>query len=154
MAVGDHIILPDWIYEGAEVYVHMTRGKSWHTPDPEPATVARFTNQRIIVDTHRDRGWAFAKDTLRGIGPAGNYDLIHPNSNAVTVMLRTSAVKEAMGPLRTVFHDMSLRGRMGWDELPDALETAEAFHEASLEAIERLAEARERYGEGSRRVQR
>jgi hypothetical protein len=140
--------LPDWIHEGAEVYVEKARDRGWVTPDPKPVTVVRFTPQRVVVENEDGEQWQFRKDDLRG-GPGGSWDLIPADSNRVISMLRTRAVSDAMSELRSVFREMELYARIGKDELPLALEAAEKFHDASLKAIDGLVEARQRYGDGS-----
>lgn len=142
--------LPDWIYEGAEVWVHQVYG-GWGRQAPRRAKVVRFTNTRIMVEEAVLGEAGFTKDRLRGIGKAGDYKLIRADSDEVITTLRMAAVRAAMSNLRSVSQEMSVGGRLGWDELPDALEAAEALHEASFAAIEAIERARDRYGEGERR---
>lgn len=142
--------LPDWIYEGAEVWVHQNRG-AYGNQSPRPARVARFTEQRIMVDEQNLGEAAFSKDELRGIGSARNYTLLSPNDEKIITTLRVEAVSNAMNRLREIFRDMQLGGRIGWNELPDAQEAAEMFHDASYEALQAIEHARQRYGPGNRR---
>jgi hypothetical protein len=142
--------LPDWIYEGAEVWVHQVSG-GWGRQVPRQAKVVRFTNTRIMVEESVLGEVGFSKDRLRGIGKAGDYELIRPDSEKVVATLRTAAVSAAMSDLRKVIRDMESGGRLGWDDLPDAQEAAERIHEASYKAIEGIEKARERYGAGERR---
>jgi hypothetical protein len=142
--------VPDWIYEEAEVWVYQNRG-SWGRQEPRPAKVVRFTAQRIVVMESVLGEVMFTKEKLEGIGKAGNYMLLRPDDEKVISTLRTAAVKKAMARLREVAREMQLGGRIGWDDLPDAREAAEAFHEASYEAIRALEQASEQYGDGERR---
>jgi hypothetical protein len=145
--------LPDWIYEGAAVYSLRVSGNWGGTPDPIPVEVLRFTPTRIVV---RDRGSesAYSKKDLRGIGSVGDYKLVPDDDPHVITSLRKAAVKKSMEKLRAVFDEMSYGNKINWNELPNALEAAERFHDASFEAIKGMEEARDRYGEGERRVGR
>ena len=152
--MSDKIVLPDWLYEGAEVWVRRVHGGWSSEARPSPRKVLRFTAQRVIVEWSPGYEAAFAKDTLKGIGDVKNYELIPAHHNSVTNTLRSDAVKEAMRELRAVFSQLLVGNRIGWDELPDAVEAAELLRNASSLAVIKLAQAADRYGEGSPRRQR
>lgn len=146
--------LPEWVTEGAEVWLRRSRGAWRSDADPEPATVVRFTPQRVIVADRRGNEHHFTKSNLRGVGRDGDYDLISPDDPRVVTGLRNQAVAAGMSELRNVITDLLLGSRLNWNELPDARDAAERIHEASGDAVMAIARAAERYGDGLRRGER
>lgn len=151
-AVSD-VVLPDWVFEGAQVWMLRTRGNWGSTPDPTPVTVVRFTAQRVIVN-QRGEELSFLKDNLNGIGKASDSRLISDDATDVVNFKRKQAVRGSMSPLRGLINDLLLGNRIGWDELPDALEAALMLRNAAEEAVWGLERAADRYGEGLARKDR
>lgn len=143
--------LPEWVTEGADVWLRHSRGAWRSEADPEPATVVRFTPQRVVVTDRRGNERQFNKSNLRGIGRDGDFDLISPDDPRVITGLRNQAVQRAMSELRDVISKLLLGSRLNWNELPDARDAAELIHEASGNAVLAIARAAERYGDGLRR---
>jgi hypothetical protein len=59
-----------------------------------------------------------------------------------------------MAELRSVVNELLLGNRIGWNELPNAVEAAEMLNSASSLAVIKLARAADRYGEGLPRSDR
>lgn len=152
--MSDDIVLPDWIYEGAEVWVLRAHGGWSSEAAPTWCKVVRLTAQRIIVQWTAAKEASFLKDGLRGIGEVKDYVLIPEHHNSVTKALRSDAVKEAMAELRSVVNELLLGNRIGWNELPNAVEAAKMLNSASSLAVIKLARAADRYGEGLPRSDR
>lgn len=141
------VALPDWVFEGAQVWMLRTRGNWGSTPDPTPVTVLRFTAQRIVVDRMGEE-LSFLKENLNGIGKASDSKLISDDATDVVNFKRKQAVRDSMSRLRGVINDLLLGNRIGWDELPNALEAALMLRDAAEEAVRGLEKAADRYGEG------